>query len=120
VNDFTKTRKRKMKTNTNESQYNGVDRQKKEPKMKTRNHYFASVVVITLFVAGTCFAMAYDGITSYVHVESPNDVEKKTVCVGSLCCDTATNSFLAGSVQCGGKTGWDMIVEQVQNISLRP
>ena len=80
--------------------------------MKTVKQYAVAIVMTIMFVAGAAYAVTYD--TAYRQTEQVSEVV--TECTGGLCCDTAGNSFVSGSIHCDGKTGWDMMVEQVRNI----
>jgi hypothetical protein len=82
--------------------------------MEKKNYYSAIVLLIIVLAASTVFAFVNNVSTSAPDVASQAG---DAVCTSGLCCNTFSVSFVDGNISCDGKTGWQMIAEQVSNIN---
>ena len=91
---------RTTKTNTDQKRTIQMDWQDKENKMKNKNNAFA-IVVMTIALAATTVLASVD--------------KDSTAAVPQTSKSTVSHSFTDGNISCDGKTGWQMIAEQVAN-----
>ena len=72
--------------------------------MKKRNTYFVIALFTIVFAAATAFALVGDGSASAPAAAAQSS--KSTV----------SHSFADGSISFDGKTGWQIIAEQLANL----
>jgi hypothetical protein len=85
--------------------------------MEKKNHYSAIILLTVVLAASTVFAFVNNMPTSAPDAAAQSSEDGDAVCTSGLCCNTFSVSFVDGNISCDGKTGWQMIVEQVANIN---
>jgi hypothetical protein len=93
-----------MKINTNKKRSIQGDWQKKGTKMEKKNYYSAIVLLTIVLTAASAFAFVDNG-----SISAPNAATQSSK-------STISHSFADGNISCDGKTGWQIIAEQVANI----